>query len=108
MTSRSPPAAPKFPTTRFDWLDDTTWEAPFQQTSGQISAVYLVSPPVTDPLPPMSRFIDFARARGVRRFVLLTASAIPRGGIGMGKVHDYLASLGVEYCVLRPTWFMGG
>ncbi|KAI5891577.1 NAD(P)-binding protein [Schizophyllum commune H4-8] len=86
MTSRSPPAAPKFPTIRFDWLDDTTWEAPFQHSSGQISAVYLVSPPVTDPLPPMSRFIDFARARGVRRFVLLTSRA--------------------AYCVLRPTWFM--
>ncbi|KAL1731924.1 hypothetical protein EV714DRAFT_207732 [Schizophyllum commune] len=104
MTSRNPPASPKFPTVRFDWLDDSTYENPFKQAS-DISAVYLVSPPITDVLPPMSRFIELARKHGVKRFVLLGASPIPRGGPGMGKVHDYLASAGVEWAVLRPTWF---
>ncbi|SJL02524.1 related to ergot alkaloid biosynthetic protein A [Armillaria ostoyae] len=28
------------------------------------------------------------------------------GGPAAGKVHEYLAGIGVDYCVLRPTWFM--
>ncbi len=53
------------------------------------------------------RFVDVARSQGVRRFVLLSASIIEQGGEAMGKTHEYLASLrGIEYSVLRPTWFM--
>ncbi|KAL1742140.1 hypothetical protein HDZ31DRAFT_43884 [Schizophyllum fasciatum] len=107
MTSRAPPAAPRFPTARFDWLDDATWDTPFEAAGGApVAAVYLVAPPVLDALTPMARFVERARARGVRRFVLLSASPLPRGAPGTGAVHEYLANAGVEYCVLRPTWFM--
>ncbi|KAJ5836789.1 NAD(P)-binding protein [Penicillium robsamsonii] len=92
----------------FDWLDETTWANPF-------TAVYMVAPPpppphqLTDMFPPMKAFIDFARTTGVRRIVLLSVSMLPRGGPSMGLVHNYLAGLepeGVEWAVLRPSWFM--
>lgn len=105
---------------QFDWLDPETYDTPFSWASSSsflgeaeadstpISAVYLVVPPVMDMVPPMTSFIDFARARGVRRFVVLSASVLEQGGPAMGAVHGYLASLeDVEFVVLRPTWFMG-
>ncbi|KAL8686257.1 MAG: hypothetical protein Q9218_007236 [Villophora microphyllina] len=64
-----------------------------------------------DPLSVLGPFVDMAKEKyGVKRFVLLSASALERVGWGMGEVHEYLADLGekgeVEWCVLRPTWFM--
>ncbi|KGO43771.1 Ergot alkaloid biosynthesis protein [Penicillium expansum] len=95
----------------FDWLDEKSYETPFSHVAADgmqpISTVYLVPPPVFDLAPPMLRFIDFARPRGVRRFVLLSASTIDLGGPAMGQMHEYLAKLlDIEYAVLRPTWFM--
>ncbi len=29
------------------------------------------------------------------------------GHPAMGKVHEYLLSLKVEYAVIRPSWFFG-
>ncbi len=54
----------------------------------------------------MKKFIDLAKHNGVTRFVLLSSSALEAGGPAHGKVHEYLVGLGVEYAVLRPTWFM--
>jgi nucleoside-diphosphate-sugar epimerase len=90
----------------FDWLDQTTWANSIPQNS-DVHAVYLVGPPLLDTVAPMKSFIEFAKARGVRRFVLLSASVVPMGGPAMGQVHAFLATLGVDYTVLRPTWFMG-
>ncbi|EEH34607.1 hypothetical protein PAAG_05656 [Paracoccidioides lutzii Pb01] len=99
----------------FDWHDESTWGQPFEMAStpsafslGPISAVYIVSPSVVDLFPLAKRLIDFAREKGVRRFVLLSASTFEKGGPLMGKVHEYLAGLGeeIEWTVLRPTWFM--
>ena len=56
----------------------------------------------------MKAFIDVAVEKGVRRFVLLSASVLDVGdGPMMGQVSKYLSSLGVDWAVLRPTWFMG-
>lgn len=60
-----------------------------------------------DLLAGMKPFTEFAISKGVKRFVLLTSSTIPLGGHGHGKVHEYLVERGVDYGVLRPTWFMG-
>ncbi|OTA81175.1 hypothetical protein M434DRAFT_380496 [Hypoxylon sp. CO27-5] len=95
----------------FDWTKDDTYGNPFIKASSDglapISAVYLVPPPIFDLAPPMIRFVDFAKQRGVKRFVLLSASTIEKGGPAMGQVHGHLGSLnGIEYAVLRPTWFM--
>ncbi|KAK3341093.1 hypothetical protein B0T25DRAFT_509932 [Lasiosphaeria hispida] len=110
----------------FDWEDRKTWENPFKaaakasskgrdeatgNTSGssRIKSVFLLAPPVLDSAPIMMEFVDFARQRGARRFVLLSASAIEAGEPAMGKVHAYLRELGcrgeVDWAVLRPTWF---
>ncbi|KAK5050898.1 hypothetical protein LTR84_003457 [Exophiala bonariae] len=91
---------------KFDWLDDSTYDLPFQAANDPITAIYMVAPQISDPFPSMKAFIDHARGKGTKRFVLLSASVIPKGGPVYGKVHEYLETLGVEYGVLRPSWFM--
>jgi festuclavine dehydrogenase len=56
----------------------------------------------------MKAFINLATKKGVRRFVLLSASLLDVGdGPIMAQVSQYIASLGVEWAVLRPSWVMG-
>ena len=94
---------------KFDWLDESTLINPFNK-SADITAVYLVAPGVADCFTPMKKFIDLARSKGVKRFVLLSASIIEKGGPAYGTVHEYLATLGeregLEWAALRPTWMM--
>ena len=96
---------------KFDWLDSSTYDNPFQHKfhGGEgISAVYLIAPEVSDPVPIMNSFIDHAvKKHGVKRFVLLTGSSVDKGGYYHGKVWSHLVDIGVEYCVLRATWFNG-
>ncbi|KAL1970965.1 hypothetical protein VTN77DRAFT_2799 [Rasamsonia byssochlamydoides] len=123
LASRSISDSCPYPQALFDWMDEKTYGEPFAAAENKkinaqddnddsaISAVYIVPPPVTNMVPPMKAFIDFAaREKRVKRFVLLSASSLERGGPAMGQVHDYLATLaterGLEYAVLRPTWFM--
>ncbi|KXX81887.1 Festuclavine dehydrogenase [Madurella mycetomatis] len=93
----------------FDWNNRETWEKPFTAATASIGAIYLVAPPSLDADRIMNEFIDFARERGVRRFVLQSASSVEAGGPAMGKVHAYLKELGqrgeVDWAALRPTWF---
>lgn len=104
-------APPEMPATKFDWLDSSSFENPFQHKfpgGESISAVYLVAPEVADPTSPMNGFVDYAiREHGVKRFVLIGGSSSEPGGHHVGKVWQHLLDLGVEYCVLRPSWFMG-
>ncbi|KAK0447798.1 hypothetical protein EV421DRAFT_1706445 [Armillaria borealis] len=92
----------EFPSCRFDWLDASTYAIPWSKAE-EIVSVYLVPPLVLDMVPPMKTFIDYCREKGVKRFVLLSASVVEPGGPAAGKVHEYLARIGVDYCVLRPT-----
>ncbi|KAF9041892.1 NAD(P)-binding protein [Hymenopellis radicata] len=104
LASRKGPGV-AFPGVKFDWYDPSTFEAPFA-VDPNIKSVYLVAPGGSpDPFTPMKPFIDLAVEKGVTRFVLLSASLLEPGGLGMGQVHAYLTTLGVDYCVLRPTWF---
>ncbi|GAD93025.1 ergot alkaloid biosynthetic protein A [Paecilomyces variotii No. 5] len=107
----SPGHGSQFNQSYFNWFEEKSYENPFVQASteglGPISAVYLVGPPVMDMVPPMLKFVDFARSKGVEKFVLLSASTVEKGGHSMGEVHGYLDSLkGINYVALRPTWFM--
>ncbi|KAI1214328.1 putative ergot alkaloid A [Annulohypoxylon truncatum] len=111
VASRSTNPNSPYQQAAFDWTKADTYENPFTKASAEgmapISEVYLVPPPIFDLAPPMIRFVDFARKRNVKKFVLLSASTIEKGGPAMGQVHEYLDSLkNVEYTVLRPTWFM--
>ncbi|KAF7323701.1 NAD(P)-bd-dom domain-containing protein [Mycena kentingensis (nom. inval.)] len=103
LATRSPPStAVGAEHVVFDWADESTYAAPF--VGNKITAVYLVAPQV--PTMRVTAFIDLARTRGVRRFVLLSATVCEKGGVAMGEVHAYLDKLGVEYCALRPSWFI--
>ncbi|RDD85632.1 NAD(P)H-binding protein [Streptomyces parvulus] len=101
--SRSASPTPGTEPVRFDWYDTATHDAAL----GAADRLYLV-PPVGDPDPAevMLPFLRRARAAGVRRAVLLSASAIPEGGAATGVVHAALPGLFEEWAVLRPSWFM--
>ncbi|MFF3425800.1 NAD(P)H-binding protein [Streptomyces sp. NPDC002602] len=88
---------------RFDWNEPATWGEALRG----VDRVYLV-PPVgsSEPAAVMLPFLHEARAAGVRRAVLLGASAIPAGGPAVGQVHQALPGLFDEWAVLRPSWFM--
>ncbi|KAL9627792.1 MAG: hypothetical protein Q9164_007488 [Protoblastenia rupestris] len=104
-------APPGMQAIKFDWLNDSTFERPFQHQfpNGEIiSAIYLIAPEVPDPVPSMTSFVNYAvEKHGVKRFVLLSGSTAEPGGPHVGKVWQQFIDIGVEYCVLRPTWFMG-
>jgi len=97
--------------TKFDWLDPSTFLNPFEYNfpGGQrISAIYLVLAGVADP-GPANTFIDYAfKTHHVKRFVLLAGATVQpsHNGPSYGQIWQHLLDLGVEYCVLRPTWFM--
>ncbi|EFY97954.2 NAD dependent epimerase/dehydratase family protein [Metarhizium robertsii] len=109
IASRSCSHDSKYRQLRFDWLDDTTYDNVLSPKDGMqpISAVWLVPPPIADLAPPVNAFINHARLKDVKRFVLLSASMLERGAPAMGQIHEHLASMeGIHYTVLRPTWFM--
>ncbi|OSX68124.1 hypothetical protein POSPLADRAFT_1043265 [Postia placenta MAD-698-R-SB12] len=108
---RGEAAAPSgMPAVKFDWLDSSTFATPFQHEfpgDEGVSAIYLVAPEAADPASPMIAFVDYAvKEHGVNRFVLMAGSSAEPGGRLLGQVWQHLNDIGVEYCVLRPTWFM--
>ncbi|WP_404339708.1 NAD(P)H-binding protein [Pseudoalteromonas mariniglutinosa] len=87
----------------FDWLNP---EMAIKAFEGVTSA-YIVAPTNTSEhgkivIPILERAIDL----GLRRIVLLSASAIEAGGPMMGQIHSWLINNAPEWTVLRPTWFM--
>jgi festuclavine dehydrogenase len=95
---------------QFDWDDATTFHYPFETDLAKespITAVYLVCQiGNTSVLEKMRPFIDLAfKEKGVKRFVLLSSSQVTKGGPYYGEVHTYFEEIGVEYAVLRPSWF---
>ena len=107
LTSRKGEVPHPFKGVKFDWLDPSTFTNPFD-VDPAIDRVYVVGPVgVLDMLPHVQPFIDLAVTKGVKQFVVLGSSQTPKGGPIAGKVHKYLEEIGVDYAVLRPTWFMG-
>jgi uncharacterized protein YbjT (DUF2867 family) len=108
ICSRSGTAPSPYKAVKFDWFDDNTFENPFK-TDPNIDRVYLIMPPVTGQFPTVKLFIDLSISKGVKRFVLLTASQAEIGSPVLAllwKVHEYLLNIKVDYAVLRPTWFI--
>ena len=103
IASRSGSSVYGHPGVCFDWHNKTNHADMLEG----IQAIYLVAPSnETDTLEVMQPFIDLALDRGIRRFVLLSASLLEEGGPMMGAVHRYLKQHAPEWIVLRPTWFM--
>lgn len=87
----------------FDWTDT----ANHADILDGVGAVYMVAPAMQiDPFDVMRRFVTLGLTKGVRRYVLLSASSIPEGGPAMGRVHHFLRETVSEWAVLRPSWFM--
>lgn len=102
--TRSPEAAsdPGVEPVRFEWGHPETYDGALEGSR----AAYILGPLTsTAPEEVVVPFIDRALALGVRRLVLLSASAIGPGDPGLGQVHEHLAAAGAEWAVLRPTWF---
>ncbi|KAH1614534.1 hypothetical protein KXX21_001420 [Aspergillus fumigatus] len=103
-------APPDMPAVKFDWLDKDTWRIPFDYkfvNEQVISAIYLMEPQAPEPWKPLNEFIDYALEKhGVRRFVLVAGSSAECGKPGMGMVWQHFLDRQVDYCVLRPSWFM--
>ncbi|KAF8646740.1 hypothetical protein AX16_007081 [Volvariella volvacea WC 439] len=97
---------------KFDWFDASTHTNPFTETEklgiSPIIGIYLV-PSMTDldVLKDMKPLIDLGIERGVKKFVLLSASTSQPGDPAMGKVHEYLIQKApkIDYVVLKPAWF---
>ncbi|KAI0849457.1 NAD(P)-binding protein [Daldinia vernicosa] len=106
LGSRQGPSAGSdgHPTVKFDMSDESTWTKPFEST--QIKAVYMMEPRISEPWVPMNKFVDLAKKQGVNRFVLCAGNSATIGKDGMGRVWEHLIKSGVDYCVLRPSWFM--
>ena len=106
LASRSAPTSASTPYqhVRFDWTDRTTWANVFTRP---IEAVYMMEPQVAQPWIPMISFLDFAISKAVKRFVLCAGTTAEQGKDGMGRVWDAFVERRVEFCVLRPSWFMG-
>ncbi|KAF8646466.1 hypothetical protein AX16_007203 [Volvariella volvacea WC 439] len=105
VTTRNPSkVAPPLKGVKFDWLDKSTYDNPWN-VDPNIDRVYLVLPEIPNDFDYVKPFIDLAVAKGVKRFVLLSATVFEKGKPGSGITHEYLENLGVEFHALRPTWF---
>ncbi len=88
---------------RFEWDDEAT-HAPALSGS---RAVYLVPPPgAATPEAVVLPLLQRALELGVERVVLLSAAALEAGGPAAGQIHAALPELGMDWAVLRPSWFM--
>lgn len=109
IASRSGRVPEGFESVKLDWMDPATLDNPFK--SGEtIRGVYILLPPgYVDPSENVKTFIDHAAAYGVKRFVLLSGSAVDKQaqGFGISVVWRYLEEKGLDYFALRPTWFFG-
>lgn len=82
---------------RFDWFDEATWGPALEGAT----AAYVVPPALTLDDAEVAAFVPRAVAAGVRRFVYLSA----RGIAAEDGRERAVRESGVDWTVLRPTWF---
>ncbi len=86
--------------TRFDWDDRTTWGPALDG----VGAAYIVySPDLAVPAAPadIEAFVELAKAKGVRRLVLLSG----RGEEEAQRCEGIVQASGLEWTVVRASWF---
>ncbi len=70
-----------------------------------VDTVYLASP--SEILEgPVNAVVDIAKQVGVKRIVRLSAAGVEYGNSPLRQVELHLEASGLEYTLLRPTWFM--
>ncbi|NBE91976.1 NAD-dependent epimerase/dehydratase family protein [Nonomuraea sp. KC401] len=88
---------------RFDWNDPDTHRTAVAGVDG----IYLIAPAGSlDPAPLVRSFLTGAVDTGVRRVVLLSASALPEDAPGIGALPRTVRATVPEWAILRPSWFM--
>ncbi|KAI1260900.1 NAD(P)-binding protein [Xylariaceae sp. FL1019] len=92
------------PIVKFDMGDESTWTQALEQIP--VKAVYIMEPRISEPWVYMNKFIDVAKEHGVSRVVLCAGTTASIGKDGMGRVWEHLINSGIDYAVLRPSWFM--
>jgi uncharacterized protein YbjT (DUF2867 family) len=86
----------------FDYNDTDSVKAALEG----VDTVYLASPG-DFPSDPEKNVVDLAKAAGVKRVVKLSAMGVEADdSIPLRQVELYIQASGLEYTILRPTWFM--
>ncbi len=70
-----------------------------------VSALYLASPGDAR-AEPVERVIDLAKEAGVERIVRLSAMGVENSDNPLREVEKHLEASGLQYTLLRPSWFM--
>jgi len=86
--------------TRFDWNEPTTWDAALDG----VDAAYVVySPDLAVPAAPaaIEAFTELAKAKGLRRLVLLSG----RGEEEAQRCERIVQTSGLEWTIVRASWF---
>lgn len=106
VASRSGQVQGAYPAVTLDFRKPETYNNPFKMDRN-IDRVYVVPPQGhSDTMPDLGNFIDFAVSKGVKRIVLLSSSPFGAEHVTMGIAHRHLLTAGIDFTVLRPTWFM--
>ncbi|PPR06221.1 hypothetical protein CVT24_000612 [Panaeolus cyanescens] len=111
LTSRSGVVPAPYKGVSLDWYNPTTYYNVFNPDATPdgtpIDRIYMVVPMVLDPMPFAKPFVDLAISKGVKKIVLLSGSGVSQGAPFTGKIHQYLDEKpGIDFVVLRPTWFI--
>lgn len=89
---------------RFDWDDESTWGPAL---SG-VNSVYLVKPHSPEVVEIVSKFVGRMKVAGARRIVLLSecATQTRADDITERHVERVVEEGGLEWTILRPSWYM--
>lgn len=94
-------AFPQAEVVPFDFAD----EAGVRAALTGVSALYLASPGDAQ-AEPVERVIDLAKEVGVERIVRLSAMGVEQSDNPLREVEQHLEASGLQYTLLRPSWFM--
>jgi uncharacterized protein YbjT (DUF2867 family) len=76
----------------------------FAAALGGIEVLYLAFPGTSGADQP-KQLVDAAKNAGVKRIVMLSAQGVEGSDTALWAVEQHIAASGLEYTVLRPTWF---
>lgn len=108
IATRTGEAPAPFKAVKFDWFDASTHDAVLS-AEPKVDRVYIVGPPASSDASVITKFVDLAISKGVKRFALLSATLVEpdaNSPVPASVVHQQLLDAGVDYVVLRPTWFI--
>ena len=88
----------------FDYTNKATFDMAFEG----VDRIFFLSPPLDHEAPQkLNPFIDAAKAKGIKRFVLLSALGVDKAeGSALEIVEKHLKNSNVDYTIVRPTFFM--